>query len=96
MKIRTDFVTNSSSSSFVISRKDITDEQIELLKNHADIIKHFGYEIPGLEYSLSDDYWDISIDDDSVSGYTSMDNWNFYKFLEYIGLDMTKVQYNHD
>ena len=39
MKIRTDFVTNSSSSSFVISYKDIGDIDEEILKKYP-VLKH--------------------------------------------------------
>jgi acyl carrier protein phosphodiesterase len=39
MKTRTSFVANSSSSSFVISKSDLTPEQIEKIKNYYEIAK---------------------------------------------------------
>lgn len=36
MKIRNGFISNSSSSSFIIEKKNLTIEQIEKIKNHAD------------------------------------------------------------
>jgi hypothetical protein len=42
-KIKTDHVTNSSSSSFIVSKKDLTEEQIEKIRNHVEYSEQFGY-----------------------------------------------------
>lgn len=42
MKIRKDFVTNSSSSSFIISKKYLTEEQLEAIRNHSKIGERLG------------------------------------------------------
>ena len=42
MKLRIGFVTNSSSSSFTIARSDLTDEQIEKIKNCFEAAKEVG------------------------------------------------------
>jgi len=36
MKIRSGFVSNSSSSSYIIQKKNLTDEQIDMIHNHVD------------------------------------------------------------
>lgn len=101
MKIRTDFVTNSSSSSFIVLRKYVSDAQLELIKNHAPIIAQRGHKIPGLEYTHSRDMWDIRIEtnddgEEIVVGYTCMDNWGFEHYLAWVGLDMSLVKYVND
>jgi hypothetical protein len=44
MKVRNGFVSNSSSTSFVISKKQLNKVQISMIINHKDVCKTLGYE----------------------------------------------------
>ena len=59
MKIRTDFITNSSSTSYMLFKKDLTDAQINTLKS----MVNFQY----------DDMWNIADEEHKFSIYTSDD-----------------------
>lgn len=80
MKIRNDFVTNSSSSSFIISKKHLDEDQIEAIREHAELGKALGM---WTSWSFE---WDINENEDFISGYTSMDNFSMYNFFEEIGV----------
>lgn len=106
MKYRSSFVTNSSSSSFVISKEHLTPLQIELIRSHweaADTVAFWEDKVLGLpdgeklihmgSYSSEYDRWDISEDETHIAGYTSMDNFDMEQFLTVIGVDPSVVEW---
>ena len=88
MKIRSGFVTNSSSSSFMIAKKNLTLDQIEKIKSHIKVASELN-----MEYVDPLDSWDISETDDKITGFTIMDNFNMYLFLKLIGVDDNDVEW---
>jgi hypothetical protein len=72
MKIRDGFVSNSSSSSFTIRKRNLALSQIYMVLN--------GAELASMKDN-PDDAWRISDDEDSISGYTCMDNFNMRRWL---------------
>lgn len=67
MKTRDGFVSNSSSSSFVLPKKYLSKCQLGLI--HAKLVLD---EPEG---------WDITEDDEAVRGFTHMDNYDYVGFL---------------
>jgi len=70
MKVRTDFVTNSSSVSYIISLDKLDKEQIIKIINHKNFCE------PGERWHI-----DIDVDRDRLELYTSMDNWSIFDYL---------------
>ena len=94
LKIKTDFVTNSSSASFIIERDKITDIQLHLIKNHVSFCKD--YHPDAISYIGGDNSgWRISYEDSYISGYTSMDNFDMRWFLLEIGIKEEDIKYDH-
>ena len=92
MKIRSGFVSNSSSSSFVVDRSYVSDHQLDQIKNHIEVASDL---YPDIAYCEDHNQWDITIKPGYVSGDTWMDNFDMKLFLEKIGIDMEQVEWRH-
>lgn len=88
MKIRTNFVSNSSSSSFVIKKKNLSCLERDAIINYKDkVSKMSNREKEELRYEYIDDYsWWIEENEDEIIGNTFMDNFNMGLYLEEIGI----------
>ena len=88
--MRNGFVSNSSSSSFVIKLKDVSPTQLDEIVN---------YDISAKIRNLCEFYdegWYITIDEDEVRGDTSMDNFDMVEFLHAIGVPNDKIEWDHN
>lgn len=95
MKIRNGFVSNSSSSSFVINKKWLSPHQLELIHKHIAKGKRVLWEQH--DYAVDEsDAWEISETDTTISGDTSMDNFDMEFYLrEIVKVDMSKIEFEH-
>ena len=84
MIIRDGFVSNSSSSSFIIKKKHLSPHQIKKIKKHwRDRDQDsYPYENDGSSY----DAWDITENKKSIEGFTTMDNFDMANYLEKMGV----------
>jgi hypothetical protein len=96
MKIRTGFVSNSSSASFTIMRDDLTDEQIGALEKATVDRKTLceGFDIGYLDGV--DDAWDILFTEDRVSGVTICCNGCIWEFFDKLGIPRKIVSFVDD
>lgn len=98
MKIKIDHVTNSSSASFTIPKDKVNDVQLALIKNHIGAAKMLMQMEPdnrnfNFGYMGQFDKWKITITDETVEGFTGMDNFDLLHFLEVIGIDERDIVY---
>jgi replication-associated recombination protein RarA len=87
MKTRQGFVSNSSSSSFILPLKYLNQEQLNAIINHAE-------EGRKLDLEYTDWEWDIEIEKDNLKGSTWMDNFDMRRFLTLIGVDTSKAKWS--
>ncbi len=96
MKIRHGFVSNSSSSSFVIHKGFLSEEQICRIYNYKSEVDDYLVDNPidynddvrpTYDFSYVDDFWNLKDFEDCVFGETSMDNFSFSDFFNFIGVN---------
>jgi len=86
MKIRTGFVSNSSSASFVIDKCNLTDKQIKCIRSAPAYAER-------LEMGFIGSYgnWQVKENDRFIWGDTTMDNFDFAEFFTKIGIPWTYI-----
>jgi len=90
MKVRIGFVSNSSSSSFVISKAVLTREQIDAIKNHIGYAQEY---FPQIEWADKDQYWEVDETDREMRMHTGMDNFDMHEFLLALGIEEYDIKY---
>ena len=85
MKHRNGFVSNSSSSSFIIDKYYLSQKQINQISNHKDC---------GEDYADTD-YWTIEDMGNKLYGRTHMDNFAMDEYMQKIGIDMSNVDWDY-
>ena len=91
MKIRTDFVTNSSSSSFIIAKRNLNSDQLEAIRKHWKIAIGMGLVDKKWDYP-----WQIRENKDYITGYVFMDNFQIAEIFDIIGVDDRVVCWAED
>ena len=93
MKIRKNFVTNSSSASFIIERSKISEDQLDALLDHLNYAKNkLGWEVD----KFLDFEWNIKVDNYYVKGFVIIDNFPMDDFMENIGIDLNNVSWDRE
>ena len=88
MKKRLDYVTNSSSSSFIINKRYLTDEQLDMIRNYKETAELLGVGDVSDEWILSEDW-------NSIYGFTMMDNFEMMDFLRLIGIPDYRIEWEN-
>ena len=96
MKTRQGFVSNSSSSSFVILKKDLTEDQLEAILNHDEVDQDILEKVYYKDELNQGDIWKIKEDMEKIEGWTVMDNFDMETFLEIIGVPEDRVKWETD
>jgi len=85
MKTRKGYVSNSSSSSFLIKLDNLSKKQIDRIVNYQDSDYYKKHKC--------DPDWIISMDEDVIEGNAWMDNFDFGEYLDRIGVDENDIKW---
>lgn len=90
MKTRTGFVSNSSSSNFILLKKYLTEDQINAILEYdrMELKAVGGSGEHTYEYG---EFWTITEDEDVIRGYTSMDNDILYEKIKEMNPPMKAI-----
>jgi len=98
MKIRTGFVSNSSSSSFVIEKAALTKMQRFMILDYQETAHFLNFlcKSEGHEYleCIDDEPWEITEDNVVIEGETMMDNFDMRHFLDQIGVNGAFIKWS--
>jgi len=101
IKYREGFVSNSSSSSFILQTKNLKPIQKQSVLHYDLMIMLFTSMDPlfciGYDLSHYDDpLWTIYDDGEKIIGHTSMDNFTFEEWFEYLGISDDDYEIGED
>jgi hypothetical protein len=90
MKTRNGFVSNSSSSSFVLLKEHLTPYQVHAIVNHQAVYYTFSDEdknkIYGGDVIDESDVWSVRESDTALHLSVWMDNFSMNRYLDHLGV----------
>ena len=95
MKQRQGFVSNSSSSSFIIKKEGLSDLQKFAIENHLELATWLKSKLNPEKYSIYEwlEEWEVYDDGEEYQCYTSMDNFPLGSFLRQFGIKIEREYY---